>query len=588
MRFPARLYISVFCIAFLMFFSSVCMSAENDVSSRHPRPGLRRSDWKSLDGVWNYKVVSKLNEKSVASEGKIRVPFPIESPLSEAGFSITPENVLIYSCKFEVPATWKGKLIILNFEAADWDVEAFVNGESVGRHQGGYAPFSFDITDSLSGDGEQTLEVKVYDPTEASWQPRGDQNSSESVGSSPVTGIWGSVWIEPVSDKAYVSELWSAAGKKTREAFTPSTDGFVFVSGSVVRTADAMVRIQICDANKSVVANREVPVQEFGYFGANLKIESPQLWTAQNPYLYKIEIEVVADNVVCDSVKSYLGIRTVDLVKDEKGQSRIAVNGVPTFLLGVRRDGWRPDGFYTAPSDEAIRSELKQIKEMGFNWIYQHGKVESRRFYFWCDVFGLMVWQEFPGGDDSIAPGEADLVRSRQSETNFYSELGEMIETLRSSPSIIAWVPFNEGSGQFSTSSVIQWTKEQDVTRLVDGPSGWEDRGAGDVLDVHRFNLLQKAFPTNRAVVLSKFSAVDPTTSAEQLYSEFVNTVKRHGGKLSGAAFGRLTDAGRESDGILSADRKTNKIGAEKVLQFNEELLQSLPTPSVHGKRKAH
>ncbi len=568
----------------------------NNCHPEYPRPQMERTAWKSLNGLWEYTIQPKDAAAPAKYDGEILVPFPIESALSGVKKMVQPDERLFYQRTFEVPAEWKGQRILLNFEAVDWECTVKVNGKEVGGHRGGYVPFSLDITDALKDGGEQLLQVSVYDATDGkgSFQPRGKQVLKPGgIMYTAVTGIWDSVWIEPVAKEAAVMDVWAAAGGKFDGKFIPSLDGKVYVEGTVCGGAGAMVKVTATDADGKNVggfstvfsgkASDEVPTNTFS---GEIVLDKPELWTPDTPYLYNLKVEIVAGDKVIDTVTSYFGVRTTTIGKTEDGHMRLLLNGQFTFQIGPLDQGWWPDGLYTAPTDEALKFDIEATKEMGFNMLRKHVKVEPRRFYAWCDKLGILVWQDMVSGDFPI---------SEEGKANYYHEWGEIIRTLRNSPSIIVWVVFNEGWGQFDTPEAVAWTQNLDPTRLADCASGWTDvPGCGAMKDIHPYPGPQMPeYQDDRAMVMGEFGGLGLPVpghlwqkdknwgyvnfeGAEALTSRYTDLLRRTARMiplgLSAAVYTQTTDVEIEVNGLLTYDRLVNKMGAENVKKANNLL----------------
>ena len=568
----------------------------------YPRPQFERPAWQSLNGLWDYAIIEKgASAEEFSADGEILVPYPIESALSGVKKNVGETKQLVYNRKFTVPADWAGKRILLNFEACDWITNVYVNGKHVGKHVGGYAPFSFDITDALV-EGEQELRVVVYDPVDANWQPRGKQvRHPGGIWYTSVTGLWGSVWMEPVAKQGQIASAAGYAATLDDGELTPALDGSFVIKGTSDAEDGAEVNVKILAPNGDTVFIGSADVKD-GKFTITGKIENPKFWEPGSPYLYDVVYTLTVDDAKVDEVDSYMGLRTSTLGIDPSKDNylRLLVNGKFIFQYGPLDQGWWPDGLYTAPTDEALRYDLEMTKKMGFNMLRKHVKVESRRFYYHCDKLGLLVWQDMPSGDKYIRPSDPDIVRSPESAKNYYHEWTEIMTTLQNSPSIVMWIPFNEGWGQFDTEKVVQYTKKFDPTRLVNCTSGWAFRPCGDVHDIHHYPA--PARPANSdefAIVLGEFGGLGlqiPGHTWKQegnwgyqglivdrqaLLSKYTGLMKSLRALidegLSAGVYTQTTDVEIEINGLMTYDRKDVKMGVENIAEANALLYKPAP-----------
>ena len=561
------------------------------VLPEYPRPTLERSDWKNLNGEWAYAIREKGEVEPAAFDGNILVPFAIESSLSGVQKNVGEKNELWYKRLFTVPSAWKGKQVKLNFGAVDWKADVFVNDILIGSHQGGFTPFSFDITPYLSGKGEQKLVVRVWDPTEKGYQPIGKQTSRpEGIWYTSVTGIWQTVWIEPV-----------AVNHVTAVKAIPDIDKEVVdvtVSAAKCCVAD-YAEVALFDGVKQVSVAKGVTGKAL-----RLAVKSPKLWSPESPALYTMKISLYSAGKKIDEVSSYTAMRKISTKRDANGIMRMQLNNKDYFQYGPLDQGWWPDGLYTAPTDEALLYDIKKTKDFGFNMIRKHVKVEPARWYYHCDKEGILVWQDMPSGDhgNDWAPhtynGGTDKDRSSESIANYYQEWKEIMDLCISHPSIVMWVPFNEAWGQFKTEEVIAWTKKYDPSRLVNPASGGNHRPCGDVLDLHNYpgpNMF--LFDAVRVNVLGEYGGIGlpleghlwqqgknwgyvQFKNSDEVTAEYVKYANELKGFVkrgfSAAVYTQTTDVEGEVNGLMTYDRKVIKINEKAVREANQAVIREL------------
>lgn len=549
----------------------------------YPRPMMEREHWKNLNGLWDFKITGKGNSGD-DYEDQILVPYPVESALSGIKDTLGAENRVWYKRSFEIDNPHENGRVLLHFGASDWETDVRINDEYVGKHRGGYDPFTFDITDQVSDTGEQEIEITVWDPTDLGSQPVGKQtHDPRSIWYTAVTGIWQTVWIEYVPE-SYIKDL----------DITPDVDNSrvkVEVDGKNL-SDDHQIRIKAKDEDTLVGESKGFHKQDF-----YISLDDPELWTPDNPFLYDLDVELLdEDGNAVDEVSSYFGMRKINIAKAEDGHMRLFLNNEPLFHIGPLDQGWWPDGLYTAPTDDALKYDIEATKKLGYNMLRKHVKTEPQRFYYWADKLGVLVWQDMPNGD--MRPGEIGEP-SKETAKQFKKEYKNMIDAFYNHPSIVMWVPFNEGWGQFQTKEIVEWTQDYDPTRLVNNASGWTDRNVGDVIDMHEYpGPDMPETEDNRAAVLGEFggealvvkdhlwvqdfsrapSHYETSQSEEELfntYEELLNEVMELKEKgLAGAVYTQTTDVESEVNGIMTYDRKEIKFDKEFLRNLHNKLIK--------------
>jgi hypothetical protein len=529
------------------------------VLPEYPRPQMVRPQWQSLNGEWSYAITPSDAPRPSTFDGRILVPFPVESQLSGAGVRVGPDQRLWYRRTFRVPALPSGQRLLLHFGAVDWEAVVYVNGRELARHAGGYDPFDVDVTEALGRGGtDQDLVVAVRDPTDTGQQPRGKQVlKPQGIYYTAVTGIWQTVWMEQVR-AVHVAAL----------RIDPDLDrGTVRVTVTAAGTPSTVTAI-VSDGTREVGRASGSPGNALV-----VQIPNPHKWSPADPFLYGLRVNVPGG----DAVESYFGMRSIAVRADASGVRRLFLNGEPLFQLGLLDQGWWPDGLYTAPTDEALAFDIQQTKDLGFNVIRKHVKVEPARWYYHCDRLGMLVWQDMPSGNN----------KGPEAESNFWRELQSVVDTLRNHPSIVMWVPFNEGWGQHDTPKYVSWLQKYDPTRLVNNVSGWTDAGVGDVADLHAYP--GPAAPpreASRAAALGEFGGLGlpiethtwldrgnwgyrSFTSLADLNAAYVNLLAQlrlnAGNGLASAIYTQTTDVEVEVNGVMTYDRAVVKLSPEAV-----------------------
>lgn len=564
----------------------------SNVLPEYPRPIMTRGEWKNLNGLWNYAITGTGKSEPNVYDGQILVPFAVESSLSGVGKNVGEKQELWYQRVFDVPDAWKGKKVLLHFGAVDWKADVWVNDVKVGMHKGGFTPFYFDITPALNKKGNNKLVVKVWDPTDKGCQPRGKQVSRpEGIWYTPVTGIWQTVWLEPVSEH-YIKDIRT----------TPDIDRNTLTVHAISDVFDAedLIEVKVFDG-KQLVATAK------GINGEPVEVPMPgdaKLWSPDSPFLYTLKVAMQKNGKVIDQIDSYAAMRKYSTQRDDKGIVRLQLNNKDLFQFGPLDQGWWPDGLYTAPTDEALKYDLVKTKDFGYNMIRKHIKVEPARWYTYCDQLGIIVWQDMPSGDRSPEWQNkkyfdgTEVKRSAESEANYRKEWKEIMDCLYSYPCIGTWVPFNEAWGQFKTAEIAEWTKQYDPTRIVNPASGGNHYTCGDVLDLHNYPGPEMyLYDAQRVNVLGEYGGIglvlkdhiwEPDrnwgyiqfNSSEEATDEYIKYANQLYDMIargfSAAVYTQTTDVEVEVNGLMTYDRKVIKLDEKKLKQVNQRLCNSL------------
>ena len=565
--------------------------APENALQEYPRPQMVRPVWKNLNGLWQYAITPQGEKAPSKYEGDILVPFCIESSLSGVQKEVGPENALWYEKTFAVPSNWKNGRVLLHFGAVDWMADVWVNDIKVGSHTGGYTPFTFDITQALQGKNN-TMKVRVWDPTDKSYIPHGKQVvKPQGIFYTSVTGIWQTVWLELVPDD-YIKNLVT----------TPNFDkATVSVEVDFSNpTKDDLYQVEVSFEGELVATGKSIN-------GQPVEVIMPEdflRWSPDHPYLYDMKVSVLRKGKVIDAVDSYFAMRSFGTQRDESGIVRLTLNGLPIFHFGPLDQGWWPDGLYTAPTDEALAFDVQKTKDLGFNMIRKHVKVEPARWYYHCDRIGIIVWQDMPSG--GRGPGwqttkyfdGPESVRTIESEECYKKEWTEIINTLKSVPCIGVWVPFNESWGQFKTPEIVEMTKKLDPTRVVNPASGGNFYTCGDILDLHHYPEPKMVlYDPMRATVLGEYGGIgrkveghtwvkdqgwgyvefDTEEKVTDTYVEYANLLYKMAFQgFSAAVYTQTTDCETELNGLMTYDRKVVKLNEKRLLEINRKISHAL------------
>ncbi len=559
----------------------------------YPRPQLVRGNWQNLNGLWNYAIAAKGEKPAAIADGEIAVPFAVESLLSGVQKTLGPDAELWYEHDFDLDLTRGENRILLHFGAVDWEAEVWVNDQNAGIHRGGFDSFSYDITPYLVKGKTQKIKMRVWDPSDSGPQPRGKQvRNPKGIWYTPVTGIWQTVWVESVPS-TYLKSIYSVTdwGKSA----------LVFSQEIIGNTEGMTLQIVIKDGEKEVYSST-------GSISGlkTVQLSNPKAWSPDSPFLYDLTVSLFQGKKVIDEITSYAAYRDIRMAKDSDGFQRMFLNGEALFQYGPLDQGWWPDGLYTAPNDEALAFDIIKTKEMGFNMIRKHVKVEPARWYYHADRIGILVWQDMPSGDMGnrweVRPGviREGMYKERTSDSEgiFKTEWTEIMNEFKFFPSIIAWVPFNEAWGQFKTTEIVNLTKKLDPTRLINSASGgnFEMEGSdvvGDMLDLHNYPdpiMPDPAiFGKNKLMILGEFGGLglpveghtwlnkdnwgyQSFTSKEDLQARYkklmVDLKKLIPLGLAGAIYTQTTDVEIETNGLMTYDRK--------IVKFDENFLKEI------------
>lgn len=562
---------------------------KNNPLPEYPRPQFERASFMSLNGVWNYLITNKKIEKPAAYEGEITVPFSPECILSGVERVVMPDDTLFYERTFELPESFIKGRVILNFGAVDYIAKVYINDAFAGSHKGGFNPFSFDITD-LIVIGKNRITVAVTDPSDTGVQCKGKQKlSGTGIWYTPQSGIWQTVWLESVP-LTFIEKV----------KITPDIDNSEVAITVFTNVQPEKAEIIICDGDKVIASETFISGEE-----VRLEIPDQKLWSPENPHLY--DVVLTADE---DMVRSYFGQRKFDWGVGADGKQKLFLNNRPYFHNGLLDQGYWCDGMLTPPSDEAMIYDIKLIKDMGFNMLRKHIKVEPMRWYYHCDRLGVIVWQDMVSGGGKynfLTIGALPFIginlddkkhrffarSDKEGRDEFTAQYFEMLDNLYNCVSIGMWVIFNEGWGQFDSVWFSERTKEIDGTRTVDSVSGWHDNGI-DAKSIHcYFKPFRMPANESRPVLLSEFGGYSYQEKGhvftdkvfgyrvykdvkklnegyKQLYETQIIPAFKKG--LAATVYTQLSDVESEINGLVTYDRRIVKFDIGALRAINEKL----------------
>ncbi|MEG1528113.1 MAG: glycoside hydrolase family 2 TIM barrel-domain containing protein [Clostridia bacterium] len=558
------------------------------IEGGYPRPQLVRQSFLSLDGLWQYSIT---NSKDFPTnyDGQIIVPFSPEAKLSGVEKVVMPQDYLHYNLDFEIKRGFNKGRILLHFGAVDSICDCFINGNFVGNHVGGYTPFSYDITEFVAA-GQNNIKLIVKDYTDTSYHTRGKQRIKRGgIWYSMQSGIWQTVWIESV-ERNYISSL----------KVVPDYD-----NSKVVITVESVGKLTNLNALVSF-EGEEVAVCEFEGDTATIQLDNFHAWDTTCPDLY--DLLVICDT---DAVTSYFGMRKFSIEKDKYGYKRFFLNNKVVFLNGLLDQGYNQLGLLTPPNQELMQQDILTAKKMGFNMLRKHIKIEPLKWYYYCDLLGMLVWQDMINGGSKYSKSTTMYlpffnikIKDNQykrfgrsddaSRTQFYKEYKEMLTYLQNVVSLCVWTPFNEGWGQFDSVEVTAYTKQVDPTRLVDSASGWHDQGAGDFASQHIYFKKVPIIKDNRAIALTEFGGYSYAVpdhifnvgktfgykkfkDKDKLFNAYVKLYSSQvipyiSKGLSVAIYTQLTDVEDEVNGLITYDRLVCKFDIDRIKEFNERI----------------
>ena len=555
----------------------------NKPLQEYPRPQLKRDSYMNLNGLWQYAIRPIDVEFDGKYDGDILVPFSPEAMLSSVGKTVTPDDLLYYNLEFEVEDSFISDKTILHFTAVDYACNVILNGQGIGSHTGGFYPFDLDVTSQIRP-GTNVLQVEVVDPSNQGVQAKGKQNESpNTIWYTPQSGIWGTVWMESVSDD-YISDL----------KITTDIDNDTV---TIIPTTTAKdFTIEIYDNGKQIIKTKETTI----------KLTDYELWSPENPKLYDVKIKTKNDEV-----ESYFGMRKFGIGTDEHNIKRLFLNNKPYFHNGVLDQGYWSDGMLTPPTDEALLYDIKMLKDMGFNMIRKHIKIEPLRWYYYCDKIGMLVWQDMVnGGNGSYNPFCIAIIpffninvndtkhykffgrESAEGRAEYERDLERTINLLKNQTSIAMWVPFNEGWGQFDSKRITDKIKEMDPTRTVDSSSGWHDNG-NDFVSKHIYFYPIYVPRDERCYLLSEFGGYSKPTPGH-MYTKALFGYHMYPTKgmlqraykklfekriianipkgLSATVYTQVSDIEGEINGLITYDRKVEKFDRAFLKEINNRV----------------